>query len=68
MFETSLRNEAQRRLAELGSADLLVGIPSYKNAQTIGTVVDRAAEGMQAHCAPLRPVIAVVELSRMRST
>jgi glycosyltransferase involved in cell wall biosynthesis len=61
MFETSLRNEAQRRLAELGSADLLVGIPSYKNAQTIGPVVDRAAEGMQAHCAPLRPVIAVVD-------
>jgi len=61
MFETSLRNEGQRRLAELGKAELLVGIPSYKNAQTIGLVVDRAAEGMQLHYAALHPVLAVVD-------
>jgi glycosyltransferase involved in cell wall biosynthesis len=61
MFETSLRSEGQRRLSEIGSAGLLVGIPSYKNAQTIGAVVDRAAEGLQAHYPSLRPVIAVVD-------
>jgi hypothetical protein len=61
MFETSLRTEGQRRLAEIGSADLLVGIPSYKNSQTIGLVIDRAADGMQLHHAALRPVIAVVD-------
>ncbi|MDE3089967.1 MAG: glycosyltransferase [Chloroflexota bacterium] len=61
MFETSLRSEGQRRLTELGNADLLVGIPSYKNAQTIGLVVDRATEGMQAYYSALRPVIAVVD-------
>ncbi|MCL4395726.1 MAG: hypothetical protein M1482_13145, partial [Chloroflexi bacterium] len=44
-----------------GSADLLVGIPSYKNSGTIAFVVDRAAEGVQQHYAALRPVIAVVD-------
>ena len=61
MFETSLRSEGQRRLSEIGSADIIVGIPSYKNAQTIGTVVDRAAQGLFEHYASLRPVIAVVD-------
>ncbi len=61
MFETSLRNEGQRRLMEIGNADLVVGIPSYKNASTIGLVVDRAAEGMQLHYPSLRPVIVVVD-------
>lgn len=61
MFETSLRSEGQRRLAEIGNADLVVGIPSYKNAETIGRVIDRAAEGMLAHFPSMRPVIAVVD-------
>ncbi|HEX7588275.1 MAG TPA: glycosyltransferase [Anaerolineae bacterium] len=61
MFETSLRSEGQRRLTEIGTADLLVGIPSYKNAETIGLVVDRAADGMQEYFGSLRPVIAVVD-------
>ena len=39
------RPEGQRRLSEIGSADLLVGIPSYKNEQTIGQVIDTVAAG-----------------------
>ncbi len=61
MFETSLRSEGQRRLSEIGNADLLVGIPSYKNAETIGTVIDRVADGLQTHFAAMRPLIAVVD-------
>ncbi len=61
MFETSLRLDGQRRLSEIGVADLLVGIPSYKNAHTIGHVVETAGDGMLAHFPNLRPVIAVVD-------
>src|SRR5450756_1210632 len=61
MFETSLRSDGQRRLAEIGNADLVVGIPSYKNAETIGRVIDRAAEGMLTHFPSMRPVIAIVD-------
>ncbi|MBI4790429.1 MAG: glycosyltransferase [Chloroflexi bacterium] len=61
MFETSLRTDGQRRLSEIGVADLLVGIPSYKNAHTIGHVVEAAGDGLLAHFPNLRPVIAVVD-------
>ena len=61
MFETSLRTDGQRRLSEIGVADLLVGIPSYKNAHTIGHVVETAGDGMLAHFPNMRPVIAVVD-------
>lgn len=61
MIETSLRMDGQRRLSEIGVADLLVGIPSYKNEQTIGYVVETAGDGMLAHFPNLRPVIAVVD-------
>jgi glucosylglycerate synthase len=61
MFETSLRVDGQRRLSEIGVADLLIGIPSYKNAHTIGYVVETAGDGVLAHFPNLRPVIAVVD-------
>ncbi len=61
MFETSLRVDGQRRLSEVGVADLMVGIPSYKNAQTIGHVVETAGDGLLAYFPNLRPVIAVID-------
>ena len=61
MLETSLRANGQRRLAEIGVADILIGIPSYKNAPTIGCVMDTAAKGAQTHFPLLRSVIAVVD-------
>lgn len=45
MLET-FRTDAQRRLAEIGSADVVVGIPTYKNARTIATVMRTAVEGL----------------------
>jgi len=60
-FETSLRHEGQRRLSEIGNADLVVCIPSYKNALTIGTVIDRAADGLHTYFPSLRTAIIVVD-------
>jgi glycosyltransferase involved in cell wall biosynthesis len=48
-------------LAEVGSADVLIGIPSYKNAHTIAHVIDTAADGLSTHFPSLRSVIAVVD-------
>ncbi len=45
------------RVRELGSADLLVGIPSYDNARTIGHVVRAVAVGLAKHFPGLRAVI-----------
>ena len=45
------------RVRELGSADLLVGIPSYDNARTIGHVVRAVAVGLAKHFPGLTAVI-----------
>jgi hypothetical protein len=39
----------QERLEEIGSADLVVGIPSFNNARTIGHVARAAAAGLAKH-------------------
>lgn len=46
-----------QRLAEIGRADILVGIPSYRNERTIGHVALTAAEGMARYFPELRGVL-----------
>ncbi len=45
------------RVQELGEAELVVGIPSYNNAPTIGHVVRAAAAGLAKHFPGRRAVI-----------
>ncbi|HJS59039.1 MAG TPA: glycosyl transferase family 2 [Vicinamibacteria bacterium] len=39
----------EQRLSEIGSVEVLVGIPSFNNARTIGHVVRAAAAGLAKH-------------------
>jgi glucosylglycerate synthase len=48
-----IREEVER----LGKADIMVGIPSFKNAATIGYVVRAAQAGLVQYFADLRPVL-----------
>jgi hypothetical protein len=56
-YETALREDARQRIAEIGGADILVGIPSYKNAGTIAYVMRVSAEGMVKHFPGMKPVL-----------
>ncbi|HDH10171.1 MAG TPA: glycosyltransferase, partial [Chloroflexi bacterium] len=56
-YATALREDARQRIAEIGQADILVGIPSYNNAHTIGHVVRMAAEGMVKYFPEMKPVL-----------
>jgi len=56
-YETALREDARERIKEIGQADILVGIPSYHNAVTIGHVVRMAAEGMVKYFPDMKPVL-----------
>jgi len=49
----ALRDE----VARLGKADIMVGIPSFKNAATIGYVVRAAHAGLVQYFPDLRPVL-----------
>jgi glycosyltransferase involved in cell wall biosynthesis len=47
----------EARLAEIGAVDVLIGIPSFNNARTIGHVVRAAAAGLAKHFPRARSVI-----------
>jgi glycosyltransferase involved in cell wall biosynthesis len=47
----------EARLGEIGETDLLVGIPSFNNARTIGHVVRAAAAGLAKYFPECRAVI-----------
>jgi hypothetical protein len=47
----------RERLAEIGKADLVVGIPSYQNARTIGHVVHAAQAGLAKYFPDARCII-----------
>lgn len=61
MFETALKNEGLRRIQEIGVTDLVVGVPTCRNAATIARVIRLAAEGLQAHFPTLRGIIAIAD-------
>ena len=54
----SILNQAIREeIARLDRADIMVGIPSFKNAATIGYVVRAAQAGLVQYFPDLRPVV-----------
>jgi glycosyltransferase involved in cell wall biosynthesis len=56
-YTTAVPEDAWKRVKQIGGADLLIGIPSFNNASTIGHVVKTAAEGVVKHFPSLRAVI-----------
>ncbi len=57
MYETALHVEAKRRIREIGAADVVVGIPTYRNGRTIGRVLDAATTGLVRDFPNARAVI-----------
>ncbi len=54
---TSLHSDVLRRIDKIGSADILVGIPSFRSAKTIAHVARVASEGMTRYFPGLRHVL-----------
>src|SRR6478609_3331713 len=57
MPSTVLTPNVRDEVARLGSADIMVGIPSFKNAATIGYVTRAAQAGLVQYFPDLRPVL-----------
>jgi hypothetical protein len=55
--QTVLTPAIREQVARLGRADIMVGIPSFKNAATIGYVVRAAQAGLVQYFPDLRPVV-----------
>ncbi len=54
---SALDDRLRDGLRRVGSADLLVGIPSFNNAGTVGHVARTVAEGLRTHFPDATPVI-----------
>jgi hypothetical protein len=54
---TALTPAIRDEIARLGRADIMVGIPSFKNAATIGYVVRAAQAGLVQYFPDLHPVV-----------
>ncbi len=57
MPATALTPAVRDEIARLGRADIMVGIPSFKNAATIGYVVRAAQAGLVQYFPDLKPVV-----------
>jgi hypothetical protein len=57
MPHSALTPAVRDQITRLGKADIMVGIPSFKNAATIGYVVRAAQAGLVQYFPDLRPVV-----------
>jgi hypothetical protein len=57
MPPSTLSPEIREQITRLGRADIMVGIPSFKNATTIGYVVRAAHAGLVQYFPDLKPVL-----------
>ena len=57
MPQTALPPAIRDEISRLGKADIMVGIPSFKNAATIGYVVRAAQAGLVQYFPDLHPVV-----------
>ena len=53
----ALREELQVKINEVGPADILIGIPSYNNARTIGHVVQAVSAGLAKYFPDAKAVL-----------
>ena len=60
-YDTALRPHIQKRLEEIGKADILVGIPCYNNEETLSHVVRMVSHGIAEHYPDRRAVIMVAD-------
>ena len=60
-YDTALRGYTSKRIEEIESADILVGIPCYNNEKTIAHVIQMVTHGLAKHYHGKRSVILVAD-------
>lgn len=60
-YDTALRGYTSKRLEEIESADILVGIPCYNNEKTIDHVIQMVTHGLNKHYKGHRSVIFIAD-------
>ncbi|MBN2417822.1 MAG: glycosyltransferase family 2 protein [Deltaproteobacteria bacterium] len=60
-YDTALRGYTGKRLEEIETADILMGIPSYNNEKTIAHVIQMVTHGLARHYKDRRSVILIAD-------
>ena len=60
-YDTALRGDTTKRIEEIESADILVGIPCYNNEKTIVHVIKMLSNGLNNHYKQERSVIFIAD-------
>jgi glycosyltransferase involved in cell wall biosynthesis len=60
-YDTALRGYTSKRIEEIDSADILIGIPCYNNEKTIAHVIQMVTHGLAKHYRNQRSVIFVAD-------
>jgi hypothetical protein len=60
-YDTALRAYTAKRLEEIDSADILVGVPCYNNESTIAHVIQMITHGLARHYKEKRSVIFIAD-------
>jgi hypothetical protein len=60
-YDTALRSYPSKRIEEIGSADILIGIPCYNNEKTIVHVIQMVTHGLAKHYQDRKSVIFVAD-------
>jgi len=60
-YDTAIRSYTSKRIEEVESADILVGIPSYNNEKTIAHVIQMVTHGLAKYYKDRRCVIFVAD-------
>ena len=68
MHEPAMRPEAQRHLDRIGRTELVIGIPTFDNAPTVGMVVQTVLDSVTADLGDLRVVVINADAARSRGT
>jgi len=61
VYDTALRPYFSKRLEEIESADILIGIPSFNNESTIVHVIQMVTHGLAKHYKDKRSVIIIAD-------
>jgi glycosyltransferase involved in cell wall biosynthesis len=67
-YITALDAEAQQRLKEIDHADIIIGIPSYNNAESIGRVIKAAELGLAKYFPAQKGIIIISEGGSVEDT
>ncbi len=60
-YFTALRQYTHKRLEEISSADIIVGIPCYNNEKTIAHVIQMVTHGLDKYYRHLKNVIFIAD-------